>query len=260
VTRLDDLQAAYDGQLSALLDRLRALPAGAADEPSRLAGWTVRELAFHTTEVPRTVTAAIAADRPSAAAPLSIADYTARWREARSEIAERERVGAAGVAIGTIIERHEIETTAMRTALQAVTADTIVAARRGPIRVADFLATRVNELVVHSLDLSASLPALDPVEIVGPALAISCRMLAGVLAERVPGHTVEVRVPPYAAVQCVEGPRHTRGTPANVVEVDAVSWVEVATGRLAWAAAVEDGRVRASGERSDISEHLPVLS
>jgi hypothetical protein len=85
-------------------------------------------------------------------------------------------------------------------------------------------------------------------------------MLTGVLAERVPGHTVEVRVPPYAAIQCVDGPRHTRGTPANVVEADAVTWVELATGRMAWAEAVGTGRVSASGERADISEHLPVLS
>jgi hypothetical protein len=85
-------------------------------------------------------------------------------------------------------------------------------------------------------------------------------MLTGILAERVPGHSVELRVPPYAAVQCVAGPRHTRGTPPNVVEVDAMTWVELATGRAEWADAVAAGRVRASGERADISAHLPVLS
>jgi hypothetical protein len=69
-----------------------------------------------------------------------------------------------------------------------------------------------------------------------------------------------VRVPPYSAVQCIEGPRHTRGTPANVVEADAVTWIELATGRAAWVDAVRSGRLRASGERADISAHLPVLS
>jgi hypothetical protein len=79
-----------------------------------------------------------------------------------------------------------------------------------------------------------------------------------VLAELVPGRAVEVRVPPYAAVQCVAGPRHTRGTPPNVVEMDAVTWVSLAAGRLAWAQAVADGRIRASGPRADISGYLPL--
>ena len=91
------------------------------------------------------------------------------------------------------------------------------------------------------------------------ALKLACRALAQRLAARVPGRTVELRVPPYAAVQCVAGPRHTRGTPPNVVEADPLSWVRLATGDLAWADALRDGRVRASGERSDLSGLLPLL-
>ncbi len=71
-----------------------------------------------------------------------------------------------------------------------------------------------------------------------PDLALAVRGLADRLAELAPGHHVEARVPPYAAVQCVEGPRHTRGTPPNVVEADPVAFVELCTGRLAWADAV----------------------
>jgi len=67
-----------------------------------------------------------------------------------------------------------------------------------------------------------------------------------------------VRVPPYGAVQCVAGPRHTRGTPPNVVETDPLTWVDVATGRVTWDAAVQAGRIRASGTRADLSDHLPV--
>lgn len=78
------------------------------------------------------------------------------------------------------------------------------------------------------------------------------------LQERAPGNSVEVRVPPYAAVQVIEGVRHTRGTPPAVVETDADTWIAVATGRLAWAAAVDAGRVHASGERTDLSDHLPL--
>jgi hypothetical protein len=73
-----------------------------------------------------------------------------------------------------------------------------------------------------------------------------------------PGKSVEVRIPPYAAVQCVEGPRHTRGTPPNVVEMGAVTWIGLATGAVAWADAVDNGEVRASGARADLREYLPL--
>ena len=78
------------------------------------------------------------------------------------------------------------------------------------------------------------------------------------LVEKAPGRAVEVRVPPHAAVQAVEGGTHRRGTPPAVVECDARTWLELATGRLGWVAAVADGRVRASGERSDLSHLLPL--
>jgi hypothetical protein len=79
-----------------------------------------------------------------------------------------------------------------------------------------------------------------------------------VLAERAPGASVEVRVPPYAAVQAVAGVRHTRGTPPAVVELDAATWIELATGSLSWVDAERAGRVSASGERADLSPHLPL--
>ena len=104
------------------------------------------------------------------------------------------------------------------------------------------------------------MPDSPPVGIDPRALGVACRMLAAILAERAPGRAVEVRVPPYAAVQCVAGPRHTRGTPGNVVEAQPVTWVELATGRLSWDEAMASGGVSASGERADLSAHLPVLA
>jgi hypothetical protein len=92
-----------------------------------------------------------------------------------------------------------------------------------------------------------------------PALALAVRGLAERLAERAPGHHVELRVPPFTAVQCVQGPRHTRGTPPNVVEVDPVSFVALCAGRLAWPDAAADGRVRTWGDRADLSGWLPLL-
>ena len=78
------------------------------------------------------------------------------------------------------------------------------------------------------------------------------------LAERAPGASVEVRVPPYAAVQAVAGVRHTRGTPPAVVELDAETWIALAAGTVSWADAERDGLVRASGERADLSPLLPL--
>ena len=104
--------------------------------------------------------------------------------------------------------------------------------------------------------LAAMDAGLDPCT---EALRGAVTYLLGVLAERAPGRAVEVRVPPYAAVQCVEGPRHTRGTPPNVVETDPVTWVTLAAGRGGWAEAVAAGKVRASGLRADLSAWLPLL-
>jgi hypothetical protein len=90
--------------------------------------------------------------------------------------------------------------------------------------------------------------------VVGAAVKTTARWLA----QQVPGRSVELRVPPHVAVQCVPGPRHTRGTPPNVVETDAATWLRLAAGRLTWQDAVADGTVTASGNRADLSAHLPL--
>ncbi|HUZ53293.1 MAG TPA: sterol carrier family protein [Streptosporangiaceae bacterium] len=82
----------------------------------------------------------------------------------------------------------------------------------------------------------------------------------GLLEALAPGRSVEVRVPPFGAVQCVAGPRHSRGTPPNVVETDALTWVMLATGRTEWPEVLADGAVRASGPRADLSQYLPLVS
>jgi hypothetical protein len=93
-----------------------------------------------------------------------------------------------------------------------------------------------------------------PRKVLGAAVKTTARWLA----QQVPGRSVELRVPPHVAVQCVEGPRHTRGTPPNVVETDASTWLLLATGQLAWGDAVAAGRVHASGNRADLSAQLPL--
>lgn len=258
-TKLAAARTAYEVQQRNVAEWLLALPADLWKRTSRLTGWTVRELGFHVTDMTGIVVRALAAG-PVREKALSIAAYTAAWPAAADEIAQRDRDNAAGMTPGDVLVNAARARADLLTALDAAPGDPVVRARRGPLKLSDLMTTRVNELVVHSLDLSASVPDVEPVRIDPTALGVSTRMLAGVLAERVPGHSVELRVPPYAAVQCVAGPRHTRGTPPNVVEVDATTWVELATGRTTWAAAVDAGQLRASGERADISEHLPVLS
>jgi uncharacterized protein (TIGR03086 family) len=89
-------------------------------------------------------------------------------------------------------------------------------------------------------------------------LARAVRLSLRALAQAAPGATVEVRVPPFAAVQCVAGPRHTRGTPPNVIETDPRTWLELATARLTWRGALATGRLSASGPRADLAPWLPV--
>jgi hypothetical protein len=116
---------------------------------------------------------------------------------------------------------------------------------------ADAVLSRLVDAVLHGLDVGIT-PDRQ-------ALKLVTKELAQLLSTKHPGRSVEVRIPPYAAVQCIEGPRHTRGTPPNVVETDAVTFLRLAAGRERWPDAVNDGRVRASGERADLSKHLPLL-
>ena len=91
-----------------------------------------------------------------------------------------------------------------------------------------------------------------------PARRTAVRFTLEELADVAPGNSVEVRVPPDGAVQAVEGPRHTRGTPPNVVETDPQTWLGLATGAVTWDDAIAGGRIRASGERADLREWLPL--
>jgi Bacterial SCP ortholog len=112
------------------------------------------------------------------------------------------------------------------------------------------VAQGLKALRVWRADPSAARPAT-----VGTAVRFTLEELAA----RAPGGTLEVRVPPYGAVQCVEGPRHTRGTPPNVIETDARTWLNLVTGREDWAGALEGGAVHASGLRATLVDYLPLV-
>jgi hypothetical protein len=78
------------------------------------------------------------------------------------------------------------------------------------------------------------------------------------LVKRAPGRAIEVRIPPYAAIQCGDGPTHTRGTPPNVIEMDATTWLALASGETTWQDGMNSGSISASGARADLSEYLPI--
>ena len=93
-----------------------------------------------------------------------------------------------------------------------------------------------------------------------PQILEQVKSTLALLTAKAPGRAIEVRVPPYAAVQCGEGPTHTRGTPPNTIEMDADTWLALASGRLRWVDAMNSGAVLASGIRADLNEYLPLGS
>ena len=91
-----------------------------------------------------------------------------------------------------------------------------------------------------------------------PKVLEEVKQTLALLTQRSPGRAIEVRIPPYAAVQCGEGPTHTRGTPPNVIEMDAQTWLALAHGEKSWADAMAEGLIVASGVRADLTELLPL--
>ena len=91
-----------------------------------------------------------------------------------------------------------------------------------------------------------------------PKILSEVKRTLALLADKYPGKAIEVRIPPYAAVQCGDGPKHTRGTPANVIEMNADTWLQLVTGESTWADALSQGLISASGSRADLSHLLPL--
>ncbi|MFD9323236.1 sterol carrier family protein [Streptomyces sp. NPDC060053] len=224
--------------------------------PTRLAGWSVRDLAAHVTMAVATVSRNLDRDEPPRA-DLTLLEWPFATASRAADISDGTRDLAAGNPdLNALFARTE---EGIAAALATAPGDRLLAARTGAMTVADYLVTRTVELVVHTDDLNAAVPGLD-IPYDRQALAAATRLLADALAVRAPGGATEVRIPPYAVVQCVEGPRHTRGTPPNVVETDPLTWIRLATGRVTWSEAVGQAKVAASGERADLTALLPLMS
>ncbi|MEU6928137.1 sterol carrier family protein [Streptomyces sp. NPDC046374] len=245
-------RAAVLAQFGHVRDAVLALPPAALDGPTRLGAWTVRELAGHIAWMVDSVPALLAAPEP-AKQELPLLD----WPSVTASAAERIDEHTRGLGTADLAGLYERTREAYETAVAAAPDTRLLPVSFGAMTLADFLVTRTVELVVHTDDLSAATGVSIPYD--RQALAACTRLLADTLAARAPGGAVEVRVPPYAVVQCVEGPRHTRGTPPNVVETDPLTWIRLATGRAEWAVELDTARVSASGERADLAGLLPLM-
>lgn len=114
--------------------------------------------------------------------------------------------------------------------------------------------------VADADDVAQACASVDAGTAQGADLRLLTKHFLAVLSERAPGASVEVRVPPYSAAQVISGVRHKRGTPPAVIETDAATWIALARGELSWAQADAAGRVRASGERADLTDFLPLTA
>lgn len=250
---LAKIRTAVLTQFAHVQQAVGALTPEQLDRPTRLGDWTVRDLAGH-------ITMAVGAvgDCLEQPAPATLEVELLDWPFAT--VAHARNISDDTKEIAASAQPPELYAqTAARLAelLPAASGDRLVGTRVGAMRLGDYLVTRTVELVVHTDDLSEATGLDIPYD--RQALAACTRLLADALAVKAPGGSVEVRVPPFAVVQCVEGPRHTRGTPPNTVETDPLTWIRLATGRTGWAKAVEAAKVSASGERADLSGLLPIL-
>jgi uncharacterized protein (TIGR03083 family) len=221
--------------------------------PTRLGDWTVRELAAHIAMVSGLVARYLRLPEPDHQ-DLALLDWPFATVTAAGQVDEDTRAFADGGSVGELFDRTAAD---LGELLPGASAERLVPMRFGGMRLGDFLVTRTVELIVHTDDLNDATGLGVPYD--RRALAACTRLLADALAVKAPGASTEVRVPPFAVVQCVEGPRHTRGTPPNVVEADPLTWIRLATGRTGWRDALEAAKVSASGERADLGALLPIL-
>jgi uncharacterized protein (TIGR03083 family) len=257
-----DVTALLD-QVAALLDRLDHLDADDFARATVLPGWDVRTLVAHlalATEGP-----VLAVGRPSSASPVPMGELVRRYRPAADQIETLTRQRAADLGGAELVEQLRTAADGVRTTLLGDDPwPSVVETPRGPGRLREFVRTRVVDLCAHADDLNHTFAGREPVALPRTTVAVAMRTLTTILGEQHPGRSVEVRVPPYAAVQCGlpgdPGPTHTRGTPPNVVETDALTFLRLATGRTPWDEARSSGTVRASGLRADLTSVLPLLS
>lgn len=236
------VRAALAAQWTVLVEAFAALDPAA---PSRIPGWSVADLERHVSQTAHSL-ARLAAGPPAAGKLGGLREWAQALPGIADQIAQRVvSEPAAPLAESMVTTLAVLDAADPRKPVRQLT---------GTHRLAEATLFRLVEAVVHGFDLP------EPPQPDRDARRIVVRALADLLGDKAPGRSVELRIPPVAAVQVIEGPRHTRGTPPGVVETDPDTFLLLATGRMAWAEATRTGLLRASGERTDLSEFLPLLN
>ncbi|MBT2397259.1 maleylpyruvate isomerase family mycothiol-dependent enzyme [Streptomyces sp. ISL-100] len=248
------IRAAVLAQFGNVQDAVRDLTPAQLALPTHLGDWTVRDLAAHVTMAVGAVSRHLEQPAPPKQ-EVPLLDWTFTTAARAAQISDDTKsIAESAPDLDALYEQTRARLAEL---LPTAPDDRLLATRVGAMRLDDYLVTRTVELIVHTDDLNHAAGLAVPYD--RQALAACTRLLADALAVKAPGGSVEVRVPPYAVVQCVEGPRHTRGTPPNVVETDPLTWIRLATGRTDWDTAVDDAKVSASGERAHLAGLLPIL-
>lgn len=245
----------YDDQARLLREWLSRLTP--PEFGAEAAGGTVRHLLGQLLTLHQEVEAAL--EQPTNARPQPAGVLLRRWNSAA---ASRRAAQSCGSDTGAELVT-EFSHASVGFASRVDGAPTQVGTPSGPVRSVDLVREALTAVVVITDDLNGAVPRLVPIRVTDDAVATAVRTVAQVLRQDHPGSSVEVRVPPWAAVQCSfddQGPSHTRGTPPNVVETDPWTFLRLAAGRIDWASAVASGAISASGSRADLSQVLPLAS
>lgn len=209
-------------------------------------------------------------ERPSVTRPVTLEHYASHLLAAAPHRRDRAGVIAAGDSGPRLAEILVARAEDIVAAVREGALPPLVDTGAGQLSLLDYLRVHVTEVVMFADDLQQMLADQGrPAQPLGRGpIAAAVRALADLLAARVPGQAIEVRVPPHAAVQIgdptapagsVPAPRHTRGTPPAVIEMEPAVFLRLVTGRLTWSEAVAGHAIRASGLRADLSPVLPLV-
>ncbi|WP_060930001.1 maleylpyruvate isomerase family mycothiol-dependent enzyme [Granulicoccus phenolivorans] len=250
------LTSAITTQVGHVVATLRSLPPADFDRPSVVADWDVRMIVAHLVMIQDQLLEDL--DSPTSQRPVKLSSLGPGWRRQQSwELTEE---------LGTYQSAAQL-TNQLQTGLAEVNArcrkpapETVLAGGVDPLRFSDYLQLLAIDWALHTDDLNRSLPQRPSIQLESPVLAAAVRTLADLLATRHPGRSIEVRIPPYAAVQCGDpgDPTHTRGTPPNVIECPPLIFLRLATGRVGFAAELRANHLTASGTRADLTDKLPL--
>lgn len=250
------LISALTAQVGAVVAALRTLPENDFERPAVIEDWNVRTIVAHLVMVQNQLLEDL--ESPTSQRPVKLSSLGPGWRRRHTrELSEDLAAHQTGAHLTHQMQAGLAEINAR---CAKTIPDTVLAAGIDPLKVTDYLRLLAIDWAIHTDDLNRSLPQRPSIQVENQVLAAAVRTLAELLAQRHPGRSIEVRIPPYAAVQCGDpgDPSHTRGTPPNVVECPPLNFLRLATDRVEFAAELRAHHLTASGTRADLTDKLPL--